>query len=150
MQIDRVQDGERPLPFRTGRRTAEPTATAPDGSQVWLLGQMPGGGLAEFHLDAGRTARAVVHRTVDEIWYVTAGRGRIWRRQGEQEQVVELAPGVCVTIPVGTRFQFQASADDGVTVLGVTMPPWPGAEEAEFVDGPWAADANESPSDSFT
>ncbi len=38
-----------------------------------------------------------------------------------------------------THFQFRAAADDALVVLGVTLPPWPGADEAIVVTGPWAA-----------
>ena len=38
---------------------------------------------------------------------MVAGRGEMWRR-GEREEVVALAPGMALTIPVGTHFQFQA------------------------------------------
>lgn len=116
---------------------AEATVLAPDGSEVRVLLGLAGGGMAHFHLAAGQVARAVVHRTVDEIWYVLQGRGEIWRRQGEREEVTELLPGVCLSLPVGTRFQFRAAADQAVSVLGATMPPWPGADEAVFVEGPW-------------
>jgi mannose-6-phosphate isomerase-like protein (cupin superfamily) len=47
---------------------------------------------------------------------------------------------VCLTIPLGTRFQFRADANgEPLTVVGVTMPPWPDADEHEArqEDGPW-------------
>ena len=53
--------------------------------------------------------------------------------------MVALAPGVCLTIPVGTQFQFRAPATESVSAVAVTMPPWPGEGEAAFVSGPWAA-----------
>ncbi len=102
-----------------------------------LLG-LPGGGMAEFELSAGRVSAAITHRTVEEIWYVLAGRGEMWRRQGSLEEVVALEPGVCLTIPRGTHFQFRALGEAALRVLGITMPPWPGADEAMLVSGPWA------------
>ena len=122
---------------------AEATAIAPDGSQVRVLLALRGGSMAHFELQAGHTSRAIVHRTVEEIWYVIAGRGEMWRRQGggEREETVVLEAGVCLTIPVGTQFQFRAGGECGLEVIGVTMPPWPGEGEAVFVDGPWAATA---------
>ena len=51
--------------------------------------------------------------------------------------VVPLEPGVCLTIPLGTHFQFRALGEGALTVLGVTMPPWPGAGEARAAAGPW-------------
>lgn len=114
-----------------------PTAVAPDGSQVRVLLRLDDGSMANFELPAGHVAKAVTHRTVDEIWYVLEGRGEMWRKQGDTEEVIELEPGVCLTIPLGTHFQFRASTVDAVSVLGVTMPPWPGPDEAVVVDGPW-------------
>lgn len=123
--------------FQTTRLPIDPTATAPDGSDVRVLLGLTGGGMAHFELTAGQTSRAVVHRTVEEIWYVVAGRGQIWRRAGEREEVTELEPGVCLTIPLGTHFQFRAATDQAVAAVAITMPPWPGADEAVWVPGRW-------------
>lgn len=115
----------------------EPTVTAPDGSAVRVLLGLAGGGMAHFELALGQVARAVEHRSVEEIWYVLAGRGRMWRRQGGREETVTLEPGLCLTIPRGTRFQFRAAAGEAVSAVAITMPPWPGESEAVLVDGPW-------------
>ena len=125
--------------FSTLPLPAETTVVAPDGSNVRVLLGMSKGTMAHFELPAGMTSSAVVHRTVEEIWFVVAGRGQMWRRQGEREEIVELVPGTCLTIPLGTHFQFRASAAEPVAVVGVTMPPWPGADEAIAVPGPWLA-----------
>ena len=124
-------------PFTTLALADAPLVTAPDGSEVRLLAGLSGGGMATFRLEAGQVAAAVIHRTVEEIWFVTAGRGDLWRRQGEREEVTALEPGLCLTIPVGTAFQFRAADDEGVTIVAVTMPPWPGPDEAIFAEGPW-------------
>jgi mannose-6-phosphate isomerase-like protein (cupin superfamily) len=65
----------------------------------------------------------------------------MWRADPDREQVVAVAPGVCLAIPVGTRFQFRALGDEPVAAIGVTMPPWPGEGEAVPVDGRWAPSA---------
>jgi mannose-6-phosphate isomerase-like protein (cupin superfamily) len=124
-------------PFTTTRRPRDRTAVAPDGSDVRVLLGLAGGGMAEFELAAGQVAAAVTHRTVEEIWYVLEGRGEMWRRQGSREEVVPLEAGVCLTIPQGVHFQFRALGDAALRVLGVTMPPWPGENEAIAVTGPW-------------
>lgn len=116
---------------------AAPDVVAPDGSDVRILLGLAGGGMAHFELGPGRTSAAVEHRTVEEIWYVVGGRGEMWRRHGDEESVVALEPGVCLTIPLGTRFQFRALGDEPLAAIGVTMPPWPGPDEAILVDGPW-------------
>lgn len=95
------------------------------------------GGLALFSLPPGAVARAVAHRTVEELWYVVAGRGRMWRKLGAREEIVELAPGLSLTIPTGTHFQFRCDGSDQLLILGATMPPWPGEAEAYTVAGVW-------------
>jgi mannose-6-phosphate isomerase-like protein (cupin superfamily) len=91
--------------------------------------------MAHFQLAAGETSFAVAHRTVEEIWYVVRGRGEMWRKLDDQEEVVCLEPGVCLTLPLGTHFQFRAMGEEPLEAIGVTMPPWPGEGEACRVGG---------------
>jgi mannose-6-phosphate isomerase-like protein (cupin superfamily) len=127
--------------FATRALPALPDDVAPDGSDVRILARLDGGSMAHFELAAGGVSRAVMHRTVEEIWYVLTGGGQMWRRQDGYEEIVALLPGLCLTIPVGTHFQFRASAGESVLVVAVTMPPWPGADEAVPVTGPWEPSA---------
>jgi mannose-6-phosphate isomerase-like protein (cupin superfamily) len=139
MQDEQQRQSDGLTPFTTSTLASAPIVTAPDGSAVRLLAGLAGGGMAQFRLEAGQVAAAVIHRTVEEIWFVTEGRGAIWRRQGDREEVTALQAGLCLTIPVGTAFQFRAAADEGVSIVAVTMPPWPGADEAVPVAGVWVA-----------
>lgn len=116
---------------------AAPTERAPDGSEVRVLLGLNGGSMIHVELAAGAVARAISHRTVEELWFVLAGRGEMWRKQGQREEIVSLEPGTCLSIPAGAHFQFRASAREPVSTIAVTMPPWPGEHEAEFVEGPW-------------
>ena len=93
--------------------------------------------MAHFSLPPGAVSRPVTHRTVEEIWFIVGGSGRMWRKQGATEATVALLPGTCLTIPLGTHFQFQAS-EVGLQAVAVTMPPWPGEGEAVAVLGPWS------------
>ena len=111
-------------------------AVAPDGSEIRVLPALAGGSMAHCTLPAGATSKAVVHRSVEEIWYFVSGRGEVWRKRDGHEEVAEVGPGVGLTIPVGTEFQFRAGAEPLVFVL-VTMPPWPGAAEATRVTDHW-------------
>jgi mannose-6-phosphate isomerase-like protein (cupin superfamily) len=111
---------------------------APDGCDVRVLPQVAGGSMAHFTLAAGSTSRAVVHRTIEELWFVVSGHGEMWRANDEREEVVAMVAGVALTIPLGTRFQFRATGEDPVVAVGVAMPPWPGDDEAVRFDGPWA------------
>jgi mannose-6-phosphate isomerase-like protein (cupin superfamily) len=123
--------------FETKQLHSEPDAIAPDGSEVRVLCQLSRGGLAIFSLPPNAVSKAVAHRTVEEVWYVTSGRGRMWRKLGDDEQIVELAPDVSLTIPTGTYVQFRCDGEERLDVIGATMPPWPGEGEAFFVDGTW-------------
>ena len=119
----------------------EPDAMAPDGSEVRLLVSVAAGSMAHFRLPPGAVSRAVAHRTVEEVWYFTGGRGRMWRRHGAEEAVDEVSAGMSIAIPVGTHFQFRADGDGPLEAVGVTMPPWPGADEAYAVEAYWPATA---------
>jgi len=110
---------------------------APDGSEVRVLLGLQGGGMAHFQLAPGQVSAAVTHRTIEEIWFVVSGAGQMWRRQGQREEITELAPGLCLTIPLGTAFQFRAAATSPLAAVAITMPPWPGEDEAILVAGPW-------------
>jgi mannose-6-phosphate isomerase-like protein (cupin superfamily) len=123
--------------FDTLTLPPDPTVTSPDGSDVRPLLGLKAGGMAHFELAAGRTSAAVMHKTVEEIWYVVSGAGEMWRNQGGREEIVALEAGVCLTIPLGTRFQFRAAGGGPLAAVAVTMPPWPGADEAVIVAGPW-------------
>jgi mannose-6-phosphate isomerase-like protein (cupin superfamily) len=114
-----------------------PDATAPDGSDVRILCALKGGGMAHFTLAPGRVSKAVRHRTVEEIWFITVGAGEMWRKTADEESVTALAPGLSLTIPLGSAFQFRATGDGPLEAVAITMPPWPGEDEAEFVAGRW-------------
>jgi mannose-6-phosphate isomerase-like protein (cupin superfamily) len=125
------------MPWETKRLPARPDVVAPDGSDVRILAGLAGGTMAHFELAPGEASIAVVHRTVEEIWFFVGGRGEMWRAHDEREEVVEVEPGIGLTIPVGTRFQFRAIGSKPLAAVGVTMPPWPGPDEAVTVDGRW-------------
>src|SRR4051794_22636966 len=93
--------------------------------------------MAHFELPAGETSTAVTHRTVEEIWFFLSGQGEMWRRFHDEEEIVGVHAGVCLTIPLGTHFQFRALGKDALATVAVTMPPWPGEDEAVVVTGPW-------------
>jgi mannose-6-phosphate isomerase-like protein (cupin superfamily) len=95
--------------------------------------------MAHFTLGPGKVSRAVAHRTVEELWFFLSGRGRMWRRFEDSEEIVDVAPGVSLAIPLGTRFQLRNDGAEPLAAVAVTMPPWPGEDEAYFVDGRWPA-----------
>jgi mannose-6-phosphate isomerase-like protein (cupin superfamily) len=129
--------------FATMRLPAAPDLVATDGSDVRVLLGLAGGTMAHFELAPGVTSRAVAHRTVEEIWFFLTGRGEMWRKRREHEAVVRVEPGVCVTIPLGTHFQFRSFGEQPLAAIAVTMPPWPGDGEAYDVPGKWTPGAED-------
>ncbi len=116
-----------------------PDAIAPDGSLVRSLLKTTGGSMAQFELPPGMTSYAVEHRTVYEIWYFLSGQGEFWRKQNEREEIVTVDADVCITIPVGTQFQFRTIGRTALVAVAITMPPWPGDGEVIPRQGVWNA-----------
>lgn len=110
---------------------------APDGSEIRLLPELAGGGLAHCTLPPGKVSSPVTHRTVEEIWYCISGEGEVWRKNEQQAEVITFSPRTCLTIPVGTHFQFRTAGAESLRFLILTMPPWPGPDEAVAVKGHW-------------
>jgi mannose-6-phosphate isomerase-like protein (cupin superfamily) len=125
------------MSFATNRLGTFPDAIAPDGSEVRVLCSISRGSLAHFTLPPHAVSKAMAHRTVEEVWYFVSGHGQMWRRLHDHEEIVDVEPGVAVTIPVGTHFQFRSASREPLTAVGTTMPPWPGESEAVAVDGIW-------------
>ncbi len=110
---------------------------APDGSEIKLLLQMGRGSMVHCALPPGGVSLAVAHRTIEEIWYFIEGAGQVWRKLGGDEAVIDVGPGVCVTVPTGAHFQFRNTGDLPLQFIIVTMPPWPGEQEAYRVPDHW-------------
>ncbi len=117
--------------------SSEPDAIAPDGSEVRMLAATARGSMAQFTLPAGKISLAVAHRTVEEVWFFTSGQGRLWRKNDKAEEIVQIHPGLSISIPIGTHFQFRNDGAEPLIAIGTTMPPWPGMDEAYGVDGTW-------------
>lgn len=125
------------MSFVTCLRNNTPDAIAPDGSEVRILATTARGSMAEFLLPPGKISIAVAHHTVEEVWFFTAGQGQLWRKNETAEEIVQIRPGVSISIPIGTHFQFRNDTTENLKAIGTTMPPWPGLEEAYIVKGKW-------------
>ncbi len=110
---------------------------APDLSYIRKFQDVRYGGLCHCTLPPKATSKAKVHKTVDEIWYCIQGQGEVWRKLSEREETVTVRPDVCLTIPVGTHFQFRNTGREPLIFIIATMPPWPGSSEAVNVDDHW-------------
>ena len=113
---------------------------APDGSEIRLLVSTTRGSMVHGTLPPGQVSLAIVHRNVEEVWYITAGRGQVWRKQDGHEAVVDVEPGTALTIPTGAHFQFRTVGPQPLQFVMCTMPPWPGAHEAVRVPDHWPVD----------
>ena len=124
------------------RRTVSADTIAPDGSEIRLLiGQAHGASkasLCEVTLPAGQVSRPVWHRTVEEVWYILEGKGRVWRCPPDADpdavEPVEVRSGDALAIPIGWHFQFEAGPGQALRFLCYTTPPWPGPGEAQPAD----------------
>lgn len=130
--------GEHIVPPLSDRSVA-PDVIAPDGSEIRLLidqrHSAVSASMVEVTLPAGQVSRPVYHRTVEEVWYILQGSGQVWRSpQGSTDTslipAMSVAPGDALVIPTGWMFQFCAGELGPLRFLCVTMPPWPGDDEA--------------------
>jgi mannose-6-phosphate isomerase-like protein (cupin superfamily) len=129
------------MTWESGRVKPTYDLLAPDGSEIRILVSLPRASMVHCALQPGQVTRATLHRTVEEVWFCLAGAGQVWRRSADVEEVVDVAPGVALTIPLGVSFQFRAIATQPLELVITTIPPWPGEDEATFVEGPWESTA---------
>ena len=118
------------------------TVIAPDGSEIRELLTMKGGSMVHCKLPPGAISMAVVHQTVEEVWYFLKGSGQVWRKRGDQETTVEVESGMCIDIELGTHFQFRNTGNEDLCFIISTIPPWPGGGEAMRVQDHWNIDGN--------
>lgn len=122
------------------KQTTLPTtadARSPAGADIRLLMDGPTGNMIHSTVAVGQINRATVHATVSEFWYILEGAGEIWRRDGAEERITRLQPGVSIDIPAGVAFQYRNVGSAPLRFICVTMPPWPGDQEASRIEGIW-------------
>jgi mannose-6-phosphate isomerase-like protein (cupin superfamily) len=112
------------MPVRLEDR--EPFITA-DGSEIRELAGVPSGNavnqsLAQATVPAGADTIEHFHRTSEEIYWFTRGRGRGRMRLGDEE--LEVTAGDCVVIPPGVRHKLWASGDGELVLLCCCAPPY--------------------------
>ena len=132
-----VQPGDSLAIPPLGRRS-DGVIIAPDGSEVRLLLTDEHGAtrcsVVEVSIAAGGISRPVRHRTVEEAWYVIEGAGEVWRcppgGSAEDTPAMLVSQGDALVIPTGWSFQFRALEDADLRFICLTMPAWPGMDEA--------------------
>lgn len=117
--------------------SSPPQDVALDESEVRTLCRVSGGSMAHFTLAPKAVSKAIVLPDLEEVWYFISGRGRMWRQLASREETVDVGPGVCITIPAGTHFQFRSDDFEPLKVIGATMPPWTPEKAGHIVEGPW-------------
>ena len=127
------------------RRRGKPDYVAPDGSETYVLVQMPQGEVSYFEFAAHKISKSVKHKSASrlppagsttEIWYFLHGSGQIWRMMEEEEDTTDIRQGLTINIPAGCHFQFK-SFDTPLKFIISGFPAWPGPEEAVSVEGKW-------------
>ena len=106
----------------------EPFTTL-DGSTIRELAGPTGAAanqsLAEASVSPGGATAAHYHRTSEELYFFTAGRGRM--RLGEQED--EVVAGDCVVIPPGVEHELRnLSAEEPLVLLCCCAPAYSDAD----------------------
>ena len=114
-------------------------AKSPAGADIRFIMDGTTGNMIHASVPPHQINRATIHSTVSEFWYVLEGHGEIWRNDGASEKVTQLLAGTSIDIPVGTAFQYRNVAQSDLKFICISMPPWPGDDEASSVEGKWEA-----------
>lgn len=112
-------------------------AKSPAGADIRFIMDGTTGNMIHASVPSHQINRATIHSTVSEFWYVLEGHGEIWRSDGTSEKVTELLAGTSIDIPVGTAFQYRNVGESDLKFICISMPPWPGDDEASAVEGKW-------------
>lgn len=115
----------------------EPDARSPAGADIRFIMDGDTGNMIHSTVPPRQINRATIHATVSEFWFILEGVGEIWRKDETQERITRLKAGVSIDIPVGTAFQYRNIGDVDLKFICISMPPWPGDDEASHLDGKW-------------
>ena len=130
------------------------TVIAPDGFDLRELSTGKNGSMWSATLPLNTRTKSVYHQTVEEIWYIRSGTGMLctmpskhWSNNKKSNtkntnynylkqfmDCVKLKPGITFRIPPQTIFQNKSDKNSELDVIAITMPPWPGMDEAVPVD----------------
>ena len=68
--------------------------------------------MAHFKFATGETSLTVAHHNVEEIWYFMSGRGEMWRKLGDKEEVVDVRLKTASRYRLAPVFNFVPSEKD--------------------------------------
>jgi len=112
---------------------------ADDGSIIRNMPQMGEVQSVHCRLPAGKVIQACRHKTVSQIWYVTAGSGEMWLKSPDgTESITAINAGTALTVPLGYSFQFRNTAKDDLDIFIVNTSAWSGSGELIPVGNYWA------------
>jgi len=107
----------------------EPFVTL-DGSSIRELAHTDEQSLAEATVEPGGETEAHYHRTTEELYFFTAGSGRM--QFGDE--IVDVATGECVTIPPGVEHKLWNTGAEPLVLLCCCAPAY--SHEDTVVTGP--------------
>ncbi|HEX3317650.1 MAG TPA: cupin domain-containing protein [Solirubrobacteraceae bacterium] len=118
--------------MRIAHRDALDAFVTIDGSEIRELARMDNSTLAEARVAPATETYAHFH-SFEEIYYFTAGRGRM--RLGDE--VADVRPGDCVRIPPGAAHKLWADPDEPLVLLCSCAPAF-SDEGTTMLEGPSA------------
>ena len=97
----------------------------------------PGRQHGPLHAAPGRVSLAVTHRTVTSSGMCSRARRALATSGRAATRWWRCYPHTAHSIPLGTDFQFRNPGPEPADLVIVTMPPWPGMDEAVRVADYW-------------
>jgi mannose-6-phosphate isomerase-like protein (cupin superfamily) len=110
---------------------------SPDGAEVSVLGRLASGQLTLFSFTSNQISRAVRLVDIEEIWCFIKGEGLFWIEIDNQSKILEIKPGLTVTLPKGAAFQCKNLGRGPIIAIASVFPAWPGSSAIHAIDGPW-------------
>jgi len=103
--------------------------TAPDGSSLHLLARTKHASLCHGELKANTVSTAVMHKTVEELWYVLSGEGSFYCEALNAGAPFDIGDGTSFALPPRSVFQFKCTSEHSLRFVITTLPAWPGDHE---------------------
>lgn len=130
--------------WNTAALPERPTRTSPSGNvHIRMLPNLPSGEITHARVETQSTSAPAFMEAGTEFFYVLEGLGELWRRSGDEEEVVSLSPQRCVSIPPRVHYQFRCVRPP-LVFLVIVAPRWDVSHWHEAAEGYWQPDGSES------